>query len=65
MFYIKDYGFKRDEIGGVKMVTPEGEKVAFTIDDWCSLIASVSILGDTREGLDEAFKFHIKGPAEK
>ncbi len=61
MFYIRDYGFERNAIGGVIIQDPKGNRVNLSIEDWCSLIASVSLKGDTRESFDKAFKFHTEG----
>ena len=64
MFYVAGYGFERTEIGGVKIQPPEGNEVVLTIDDWCSMLASVSLMGDTGEGFDAAFEFHTKSPSK-
>ena len=60
MFYIADYGFERDEIGGVIIQDSKGNKVNLKIEDWCSLIASVSIKGENAETFEKAFKFHTE-----
>lgn len=58
MFHAKNgWFFERQEDGSVKVISPK-DRIILDPDTWASVIASMSIRGDSAEAFQEAKRLH-------